>query len=242
MGRHQWIPSFVAVIALCGAQASQAGPIVIDQSTWGAGSGSTGIINDDTFPVQYREVGQTFSIANDGVLLGIELWLNAQRPEYAGTFLTAYIVPTFASQLPTDLSLALASISTPIGSSGAGGPVLLGGFAIPVAHGDLLGVVLTAALIPGGSTAFEVITSAADHAQGSLYVRTIGDIGVPPMTWSPSFSGRDLMFRTYVDCAEPSSCVGAEPIDVPETGTLLLLGFGVATITMTRRIRSTASQ
>ena len=167
---------FVLVTALgVTARPGYADPIVIDQTTWGTSQGGQGIINDDTF---YREVAQTFTIINDGSLTAFDFLLGAQLPQYAGE-LTIYVVETVGGIPSTDLETALASSTTFVDWSAELGLVSFTGFEIPVTSSQTLGVVLVPEDNLGGTAAFSVPVSDT-NVTGSLFVRTTGDIGVPP--------------------------------------------------------------
>jgi hypothetical protein len=61
----------------------------------------------------------------------------------------------------------------------------------------------------------------------SMFVGSSGDLRVPPMTWSPSRDGIDLMFRTYVDCAS-GSCLASTPVfETSEPPVIAVLAFGI---------------
>lgn len=49
---------------------------VVDQTNFclSCVNGGQGVINDNTFPFTYREVAQTFTVANDGMLRRLNFW------------------------------------------------------------------------------------------------------------------------------------------------------------------------
>jgi hypothetical protein len=218
---------------------AHAAPLVVDQSTWcfPCGSGQ-GVINDDTFPFQDRDIAQTFVVANDGILTDLEIWGFAQAPFYEGNLL-AYIVPMTGGFPETDLSLALDATSLFVDFDGGGDTLRFSGLSVPVSKGDVLAFVLAAELNPGGTVAFVVLAALPEDSEypiGSLFARQSVSLPSAAVPWLQSPSGADVLFRTYVDCAYESDCVQANdplppspPPDVPEPSVFALLGLALVT-------------
>jgi hypothetical protein len=228
---RKYLAAAIASLAMAISAPATATPIV-DVSNYCCKNGGEGIIDDDTFPFFKRQVAQTFAVVNSGVFVGADFLGGIQAPQYAG-LLTAYLIPTTAGLPSSDLYTALGSVSLSVPLNGLQNVLQFVGFSVPVSTGEILALVLVPEHHIGATTAFDVSSSANDYAFGNSFVMIAND-----GNWQ--IAGPDLLFRTYVQCADVSACTPSldpkDPINsISEPFTFSLFGTGLAGAVAIRR-------
>jgi hypothetical protein len=205
-----------AMLALPCRPAS-ADPILVDQSFLPARLNLFTWVRDDVV------AAQTFTVGVSGYLTRVELLLTNDS---GFGFAMLDLRPTLGGVPVEDGALALAHALLSVTTNNPSAPTALvaadlSGFSIPVARGDVLALVLQ------GPEANWWGQTNATYDRGELFTRS-PSLGmatfIRPVGNSPSELPYDLAFRTWVDAAP-----------VPEPGTLLLVGTGVACVAVRAR-------
>ncbi len=207
-----------AAMTLAYALPSSAAP-VLDQSFDAVAAGSTtsgGIASD-------QELGQTFTSGISGQLTRIDLQIQSISFDAPTSDLLFDILPSDGT-FPTGPAIASGSISresipTSLPVDDPFVSVDLTSFNIMVTAGESLAILLRNPN-PGGYGWFEVF--GGDYAGGNSLIR------LPPETGFGAIPLIDQGFRTFVD-------PGAVVAQVPEPGTIALLGLGLVGIGFARR-------
>lgn len=207
-----------AAMTLAYALPSSAAPI-LDQSFDAVAAGSTrgGVISSD------QEIGQTFTSGISGQLTRIDLQIQSSSLNPPTSDLLFDILPS-DGMFPTGPAIASGSISresipTFLPLNDPFVSLDLSSFNIMVSVGESLAILLRNPN-PGSYSWFEVFGD--DYAGGNSLIR------LPPETGFGAIPVIDQGFRTFVD-------PGAIVVQVPEPGTLALLGLGLLGVGFARR-------
>jgi hypothetical protein len=225
--------SFLFVSAL----SANAMPIVLDQFSFVSGSSlnaANGLFNAPANGV--KELAQTFTVNNTGVLTEVDLGLS---PQGGSTGDLLFDIRDVVNGVPVeDDSLALVFRDVPRAditcSPDCNRSVLsVVDLGLSVSTGENLAIVLRAA-VDGAYTWDE---TGVPYSSGIGYLRSPGQVNTwMPLSDTQPISG--LAFQTYVDCADPSNCNPAVPQPIPEPSSIILFCIGLIRIARFRNGRS----
>jgi hypothetical protein len=152
-----------------------------------------------------KQLAQTFTVGNTGILDEVDLVLSNQWVNIAGSNPNIFfdIRPVVAGIPVEDNSLALVSRQVAVFSNPLG-LYLLPALGIPVTHGDVLAIVLRS----GFYGAFVWADGDKVYPRGSSYVREPDNPSNFDYTWYGPYEANAFAFQTFVEpVPEPSSLV-----------------------------------
>jgi hypothetical protein len=200
--------------ALAVPSRAAADPITIDQQNLGPRQGGYGVTGDAT-------LAQTFTVGITGLLTQVDLGIFNPNDTSRGDL-----------YFPDPLTIELRGTS-----AAAPNTDVLYSWSVPVADVTLERTALTSFSLTGldvvaGQTLAIVLSTGSDGNYGWSYACCYdgGEAFVP----SPNTVPGDFIFRTYVDPAQPAP--------TPEPATWVLLGLGLATVSMVSRRSSRPSR
>jgi hypothetical protein len=214
---------------------------IVDVTTFCCNNGGEGIIASDVSPFITRRFAQTFTTVNTGTLTSLDLLIRAGSAQSEAN-LDVYLF-SFTGELPMDLSAAQTATVSVSFSRFPSHIINVSGFSLPVTANEMIAFILEAELQPGEAVGLDAGTTSFAYAGGEGWVSAFLS---PTLDGAWSGNNRDLMFRTYVDCADETQCTAAadpvvpEPprvIPLPEPSSLLLLGCGIAGAAATKSRR-----